>query len=66
MIEIHKRIVVDENGEPQEVLIPWAEFKEIEEALGLDLDAEAIADLEEARRDRDAGRTDAYSDLDDI
>jgi PHD/YefM family antitoxin component YafN of YafNO toxin-antitoxin module len=66
MLEIHKRIVVDENGEPQEVLIPWKEFKEIEEALGLDLDAEAVADLEQARSDRAAGKPDAYLDLDDV
>jgi PHD/YefM family antitoxin component YafN of YafNO toxin-antitoxin module len=66
MIEIHKRIVVDESGEPQEVLIPWKEFKEIEEVLGLDLGAEGVADLEQARRDRAAGTPDAYVDLDDV
>lgn len=65
-MEIHKKIVVDESGEPQEVLIPWKEFQEIEEVLGLDLDASAVADLQQARQDREAGRTEAYVDLDDI
>lgn len=66
MIEIHKKIVVDEHGQPQEVLIPWNEFKEIEEALGLDLGPEAIADLEQATSDRATGRADAYIDLDEL
>jgi PHD/YefM family antitoxin component YafN of YafNO toxin-antitoxin module len=66
MIEIHKKIVVDEHGQPQEVLIPWNEFQEIEEALGLDLGSEAINDLEQAQSDRAAGRMDAYIDLEDL
>jgi hypothetical protein len=55
MIAIQKRIVVDEHGEPKEVVIPWAQFCELSEALGLDLDAEAIADLREAKRDWESG-----------
>jgi PHD/YefM family antitoxin component YafN of YafNO toxin-antitoxin module len=64
--QIHKRFVVDELGKPQEVLIPWEEFKEIEETLGLDLDATTRADLEQARRDRDEGRLEAYVGLDEL
>lgn len=66
MMQIHKKIVIDEHGEPSEVLIPWEEFQALEEMLGLDLDGEAVADLEQARKDRTAGRTDAYVDLDDL
>ena len=63
MMNIHKKIVVDEQGEPQEVIIPWDEFQEIAEILGLDLDSEALDDLRQAREDREIGNQDAYIDL---
>lgn len=63
MITIHKKLVVDDRGRPQEVIIPWEEYREIVEMLGLDLDADAVADLEEARRDRAAGTDEAFTDL---
>jgi PHD/YefM family antitoxin component YafN of YafNO toxin-antitoxin module len=66
MVTIHKKLVVDERGRPQEVIIPWDEYCEIEELLGLDLDAEAIADLEEAKRDREAGNEEAFLDIDSV
>ena len=31
MITLHKKIVVDEQGKPMEVIIPWDEYKELEE-----------------------------------
>ena len=40
-----------------------AVFCELAEILGLDLDAEAEADLRETRRDLEAGRTDAFVPL---
>jgi len=66
MLKIHKKLVVDEKGRPQEVILPWEEFRQIEEALGLDLDATAVADLEEAAKDREANTPGAYVDLDSI
>ena len=66
MITIHKKLVVDEHGKPMEVIIPWDEYKEMEELLGLDLDKTAIEDLKQARKDRAKGKKDAYSDLDSI
>jgi len=33
--------VVDDNGAPQEVIIPWEEFCRIEKELGPDLDDQA-------------------------
>ncbi len=66
MITLHKKIVVDEQGKPMEVIIPWDEYKELEEILGLDLDQEAIEDLNQARKDRASGKKDAYVDLDSI
>ncbi len=65
-MEIHKKIVIDEHGNPQEVIIPWAEFQEIADLLGLDLDQEAIEDLIQARKDRTQGNTDAYIGLSDL
>jgi hypothetical protein len=46
-----KKIVVDEQGKPPEVIIPWSDFCEIAETMGWDLDSEAEADLRETRRD---------------
>ena len=64
MRKIPRKLVVDEHGNPVEVIIPWEEFQEIEEALGLDLDDAAIADLRQARQDRAAHNADAFLDLD--
>ena len=66
MISIHKKIVSDENGNPSDVIIPWNEFKQIEEILGLDLDEKTIKELHEARNDRDKSETSNYLSLDDI
>ncbi|MEE8189993.1 MAG: hypothetical protein V3T79_00190 [Candidatus Scalindua sediminis] len=64
MIEIHKKIVVDENGNQMEVIIPWNEYNEMEELLGLDLDKSAIEDLKQAQKDRTSKKKDAYLDID--
>jgi len=66
MITIHRKLVVDDQGQPQEVIIPWEEYREIVELMGLDLDAEAIADLEEAEQDRKAGNEEAFSDIESV
>ncbi len=66
MIEIQKKIVVDENGVPQEVIIPWAQFCELSEALGLDLDDDAVADLRETRADLENGNKAAFKPLSGI
>ena len=66
MTTIHKKIVVDENGNPQEVIIPWEEFRQIEEALGLDLDEEAAKQLREADADMREGKKDAFVPFDEL
>lgn len=66
MITIHKKLVVDKHGKPMEVIIPWDEYKEMEELLGLDLDEGAISDLKQAQKDRTSGKKEAYVDLDSI
>lgn len=66
MLTIHKKVVKDINGNPKEVIIPWEEYKKIEESLGLDLSQEVIEDLKQAKVDRDNSNKDAYVDLESI
>jgi hypothetical protein len=65
-IRINKRYIVDEQGNPREVIISYADFLKIGEILGLDLDDEAVNDLRQAQADRKSGRKDQYVELDDI
>ncbi len=37
-MDINKKYIVDEQGNPKEVIIPVEDFKKIEELLGWDLD----------------------------
>ena len=46
-----KKVVINEQGTPVEVILSWKTFRQIAEALGLDLNAEAKVDLKETRRD---------------
>jgi hypothetical protein len=66
MIAIQKKIVVDEMGNPQEVIIPWAQYCELMEVLGLDLDDEAAADLRAARKDWQEGKAAAFKPLPEL
>jgi len=66
MLKLKKRFIIDEYGSPRDVIISMEDFQKIEELLGLDLDDEAIADLRQARRDREAGNKEAYVSLDAI
>jgi hypothetical protein len=66
MIEIHKKIVTDENGNPSDVIIPWDEYKQIEEILGIDLDEETKRDLRLAHKGREENGISDYIALDDI
>ncbi len=65
-MDINKKYIVDEQGNPKEVIIPVEDFKKIEELLGWDLDEEAVQQLREARRDREKANKEAYIDLDSI
>lgn len=66
MIVISKKYIVDDQGRPQEVIIPWEQYLQIIEMLGLDLDEESVADLQLARRDRESKNYGAYIELDAI
>ena len=65
-MDINKKYIVDEQGNPKEVIIPVEDFRKIEELLGWDLDEEAIQQLREAKRDRERENKEAYIDLDSI
>ncbi len=62
-MNINKRYIVDEEGNPKEVIIPLDDYKKMEELLGWDLDDETIKQLHEAKKDRDSGNKVAYVDL---
>ena len=62
-MNINKRYIVDEEGNPKEVIIPLDDYRKIEELLGWDLDDEAVKQLREAKRDRESGDKEAYVDL---
>ena len=64
MFNIQEKIVIDEQGRPKEVIIPWAQYQQISEVLGLDLNDEASTELRQAQRDRATKNPDAYVDLD--
>ncbi len=59
-MNINKRYIVDESGNPKEVVILLEDYRKIEELLGLDLDDETVNQLREARKDRESGNKDAY------
>ena len=65
-MNISKKYIVDEHGNPKEVVILLEDFRKIEEILGLDLDNEAVDQLREARKDRESGNKSAYVELDSI
>ena len=48
---VAKKVVVNAQGTPVEVILSWKSFQQIAEALGWDLSAEAKADMRATRRD---------------
>ena len=62
-MNINKRYIVDEEGNPKEIIIPLDDYRKIEELLGWDLDDETIKQLRQAKKDRDSGNKEAYVDL---
>ncbi|MFZ0614118.1 MAG: hypothetical protein WAM73_17890 [Desulfobacterales bacterium] len=65
-MRINKRYIVDENGNPKEVVILLEDYKKIEELLGLDLDKKSVKQLHEACKDRVNGNKDAYVELESV
>jgi len=65
-MRINKKYIVDEQGNPREVVISYEDFLRIWEILSSDLDDEAVNDLRQARSDRESGRKDQYVELEAI
>jgi hypothetical protein len=63
MTQLHPKMVLTTQGQPLEVILPWTEYQELVEILGLDLDTQARAELIQARQDREQGNVDAYLDF---
>ncbi len=65
-LQLQKKLVVDDQGSPQEVIIPYAQFVELEEILGLDLDEEAEEDLRQGQADLEASNDEAFVSLEQV
>jgi PHD/YefM family antitoxin component YafN of YafNO toxin-antitoxin module len=64
--KIHRKVVVNDAGEPTDVIIPWDEYREIVEVLGLDLDETTRQELQQAQGDRESGNGDAFLSIDEL
>ena len=65
-MHVYKKYIVDDQGNPKEVVIPVEDYRKTEEFLGWDLDEETVQQLREAGRDREKGHRGAYLDHDSI
>lgn len=65
-MQISRKYIVDEKGNPREVILPLEDFRKIEELLGLDLEDEVIEQLQRARRDRETDKEKSYVHLDSM
>jgi len=63
---ITRKLVLDEKGDPAEVIIPYAQFIEIVETYGLDLDTDELRLLREAREDSAQGRRENFVSADEV
>ena len=59
-LAIEKKIVVNDEGKPLEVIIPYDVYIDLVETYGLDLTDEEIEAIEEAEADFEAGNRDAF------
>lgn len=57
---ISKKLVLNEDGNPSEVLIPYEQYVELAETYGFDLDENEQKQLREALADSVAGNRDAF------
>ena len=62
-MHIDKKYIVDERGNPKEVVILLEGYRKIEELLGLGLDDEALKQLRKARKVRESGNKDTPTSI---
>ena len=66
MTAVPKKIVVNDRGAPLEVIIAWADYQDLAERLGWDLDANEAGELQEAIQDWRNGNHDAFVPLSEL
>lgn len=66
MSAIAHKLIVDETGHPQEVILSISTFRHIQEVLGADLNELEEAELREAWQDSRSGNRAAFFSLDEI
>jgi hypothetical protein len=66
MPAIAHKVIVDERGQAQEVIISIETFRHIQEVLGADLNEQEEAELREALGDSMNGNRAAFVSLEDI
>jgi hypothetical protein len=64
-MKIHKKVVTDERGKPTEVILPFEEYREIEDILGLDLSEADQQSMKAAKEARRKGRMTEFHPLGD-
>lgn len=60
---IAKKIVVDERGNPLEVIIAWSDYQDLAERMGWDLSEDEVSCVREAMSDWQNGNADAFVPL---
>lgn len=63
MSGISKKIVVDERGNPLEVIIAWDVYQDLAERMGWDLSEDEASNVREAVADWRGGNRDAFVSL---
>lgn len=48
-MNLHTSFIIDKEGKPISVILPYAEYQELIESLGLDLSEEEVEAIEKAR-----------------
>ena len=66
MPAIAHKVIVDEKGQAQEVVLSIATFRHIQEVLGADLDEQEEAELREALADSRNGNRSEFVSLEEI
>ncbi|MFT5467624.1 MAG: hypothetical protein ACI8UO_002730 [Verrucomicrobiales bacterium] len=61
-----RKLVVNEQGDPLEVIIPYQEFVDFIEIHGLDLSEDEKAEILEAEADIESGTKDAFVSLEKL
>jgi hypothetical protein len=66
MPAIAHKVIVDEKGEAQEVILSIETFRHIQEVLGADLEPQEEKDLREALNDSMSANRSAFVSLEDL